>query len=111
MAGGCEPRLRHWWDVKNVTIASPARYNHRVMIIVSWVVRIALGIIVVDAISSWFLKPNQFPRSLTLKITEPIYAPIRRVIKPEWTGGIDLSPLLLFFLLQAAVSFLARFIP
>jgi len=81
------------------------------MFIVMWVVRIALGIIVVDAIASWFLKPNQFPRSITMKITEPVYVPIRRVIKPSWTGGIDLSPMILFFLLQGAASFLARLIP
>jgi YggT family protein len=41
------------------------------------------------------------------QVTEPILAPIRRVIPP--TAGIDWSPLIAMLLLGAVVSVVARF--
>jgi len=61
-------------------------------------------LIIGDAILSWFQKPEAFPRSLTSRITAPMYAPIHAVLNPRMTGGIDLSPIILIFGLQ----FLAR---
>lgn len=63
-------------------------------------------IIIVDAISSWFRKPDQFPRNITNQITEPLYAPIRAVL--GGMGGLDLSPLIMLVLLQVAEGMLAR---
>jgi YggT family protein len=52
---------------------------------------VALALVVVDALTSFFMSPSQFPRSVTKAILDPIYAPIRAV-HPD-LGGIDLSPL------------------
>ena len=61
-------------------------------------------LIIADAILSWFQKPDSFPRSLTTKLTAPMYAPIHAILSPRMTGGIDFSPIVLIFGLQ----FLAR---
>jgi uncharacterized protein YggT (Ycf19 family) len=58
------------------------------------------AIIVLDAVLSWFQAPAAFPRSLTGSLTDPLYAPIRAVLKPQATGGIDFSPLIVLLLLQ-----------
>ena len=61
-------------------------------------------VILVDVILSWVQNPQQTPRRQLMQITEPIYAPIRRVLPPM--GGIDFTPLLLILLLRAIVSVL-----
>jgi uncharacterized protein YggT (Ycf19 family) len=57
-------------------------------------------LIIADAIFSWIMPPDQFPRSLTTSITEPLYAPIRALIGPDKLGGIDISPLAMLLLLH-----------
>ncbi|MBI2375464.1 MAG: YggT family protein [Deltaproteobacteria bacterium] len=57
-------------------------------------------LIIADAVLSWILPPNKPPRSLTRKLTDPMYAPIRKVLSPEKMGGLDLSPMVLIFGLQ-----------
>ncbi len=59
-------------------------------------------IIVVDVILSWVTRdPEMFPLSFTRRITGPLYAPIRAVLDPRKTGGVDLSPLIVLILLSA----------
>jgi len=65
-------------------------------------------LIIIDAISSWIVGPDQFPRSLTGSLTEPLYRPIRSVLDPAKMGGLDLSPLVLIIGLQVAQSLIAR---
>jgi YggT family protein len=64
-------------------------------------------IIIADALMSWFMPPDRFPRSLTNSITMPLYAPIRAIIRPESLGGFDISPLIMLFLLRAMEKMLA----
>ena len=65
-------------------------------------------IVIADALLSWVSPdPSQPPRSLTNAIAEPLGAPVRWVIKPEYTGGIDFSPIGILLLLQ----YLSRSIP
>lgn len=64
-------------------------------------------IIIADALLSWFQPVDQFPRSFTTRITDPLYAPIRALIGPDKTGGIDLSPLLMLLLLNFMQNMLA----
>ena len=60
-----------------------------------------LGFLVIaDAILSWFVPREKFPRNLTGPLLEPIYTPIRKLIPPEKMGGFDLAPLALLFGLQ-----------
>ena len=42
------------------------------------------------------------------KVTEPILAPLRRIIPVTWGFGVDLSPLIAFLLLLFLQSFLVR---
>ncbi len=57
-------------------------------------------LIIADVVLSWIMPDKErFPRSLTTSITDPLYAPIHAVLKPEKTGGLDLSPLIILMLL------------
>jgi len=59
-------------------------------------------------ILSWLMPPEKFPRSLTTQITDPLYAPIRAVLRPESTAGIDLSPLIILLLIHLMESMLIK---
>jgi YggT family protein len=57
--------------------------------------------ILADALLSWVAPDrDQFPRSVTSQIADPLCAPFRKLIGPERTGGMDLSPLVTMILLQ-----------
>lgn len=64
-------------------------------------------LVIADALFSWVLKPNQFPRSLTKPLLDPLYDPMRRALQP-FTGSVDLSPLLVLGVLYALQAFLER---
>ena len=65
------------------------------------------GFLVLDAILSWIVRsPHEFPRNYTTKVTEPLYRPIRKLIDPQRTGGMDLSPLAWIFGLQIIANLL-----
>lgn len=62
-------------------------------------------IVIVDAISSWFIRDDKtFPRNLTVPLTDPLYRPVHLLLNPERTGGIDFAPMVVLFLLQAIGS-------
>lgn len=66
-------------------------------------------VIIADAILSWVVpSKDRFPRNVTSKITEPLYAPVHKVLDPAKTGGIDLAPIVVIFLIQALAGLLAR---
>ncbi|HMI94687.1 MAG TPA: YggT family protein [Polyangiales bacterium] len=65
-------------------------------------------LIVIDAVLSWVMPEERFPRSLTKQLTDPLYAPIRAVLRPERTGGFDLSPLIVLGLLIFFENMIAR---
>jgi uncharacterized protein YggT (Ycf19 family) len=66
-------------------------------------------VIIADAVFSWvFPSRERLPRSITARITDPLYAPIHRVLDPRKTGGIDLAPLVVLGLIQLISSVLAR---
>jgi YggT family protein len=63
--------------------------------------------IVVYAILSWVAQAAYSPIALLLgQVVEPVLRPARRILPP--IGGLDLSPLLVFILIQAA-SIAVRF--
>jgi YggT family protein len=55
-------------------------------------------------ISSYFAKPGSGWYQGLIHITEPVLAPVRRVLPPM--GGFDLAPLVTFFLLQGLQALL-----
>ena len=59
------------------------------------------GLIVADAVFSWVFKPEQFPRSITKPILDPVYAPLRRALAPL-TGSVDITPLIALGVLYVA---------
>lgn len=63
-------------------------------------------LIMIDAVLSWVMPVDKFPRSLTNQITEPLYAPLRKILSPERTGGFDLSPLLMLIAIRVMQSML-----
>jgi uncharacterized protein YggT (Ycf19 family) len=65
-------------------------------------------LIIGDAVLSWFAPRDRFPRSLTSKLTEPLYRPIHALVDPQKTGGIDLAPIILLVALQLVRNGLAR---
>ena len=80
---------------------SPAYIIHLVIQILVWV-------IIIDAILTWFPQVSRYnPIVVALRtITTPIYRPIRKLIPPEKTGHIDLSPLIAILGLYAVRAIL-----
>jgi YggT family protein len=65
--------------------------------------------ILADALLSWVLpSKDDFPRSVTSQIADPLCAPFRKLISPERTGGMDLSPIATMIALQLMSSLLTR---
>ena len=58
-------------------------------------------VIIADALLSWVV-PNkeQFPRSLTSQIADPLCYPFRVILNPEKLGGFDISPIVALLLLR-----------
>ncbi|MBU2607484.1 MAG: YggT family protein [Alphaproteobacteria bacterium] len=81
--------------------------------VILFLLNIATWIIIVQAVMSWLVAfkvlsiQNPTVRSIwggLERVTEPVYAPIRRIIPP--LGGLDLTPmavLLLIFFLQRLI--------
>jgi len=74
-------------------------------------VKVVIWIIIIDAILSWIPSlDRRNPMVVLLRaITEPIYRPIRKMIPPNRTGYIDLSPLIAVVGLQV-LAFLLRIV-
>ena len=49
-------------------------------------------LVITDAVLSWVLREDRFPRTLTKAILDPLYHPLRSLLG-EATGRIDLAPL------------------
>jgi len=70
--------------------------------------QVLIWVIIADAVLSWVApSTNKLPRSITSKITGPLYAPVRKIIGSA-TGGIDFSPLVVILLLSAAQRLLLK---
>lgn len=70
---------------------------------------VLLAAIIIRALMSWFM-PNDSSGvfRMLMDITEPVLAPIRRVLPP--VGGIDFSPLLALILLQLVSTVLIQIV-
>lgn len=81
---------------------------HGVVDFVFLAVNVVTWVILIDAISSWVVGPDRFPRNLTSSLTEPLYRPLRSVLDPQKMGGLDLSPMVLILGLQLLAQALAN---
>ena len=70
--------------------------------LIALIIQVLIWIILIDAILTWFpTVDRRNPIVVALRrITAPIYRPIRRLLPPEKTGNIDLSPLIAILALQ-----------
>lgn len=86
---------------------------HAILDVILFLLNIATWIIIVQAVMSWLVAfkvlsiQNPTVRSIwggLERVTEPVYAPVRRIIPP--LGGLDLTPmavLLIIFFLQRLI--------
>ena len=70
------------------------------MLLVSQFIDVLVFLLFADVLLSWVLQPHQFPLNYTRTLTEPMYAPLRKLINPQQMGGLDLSPLIVLVGLQ-----------
>lgn len=68
-------------------------------------VYLAMGVVIISAILSW-VNPHSPVAPLFSQMSEPLLRPFRRLIPP--IGGVDLSPLAVLLLLQAALLLLGQ---
>ena len=68
--------------------------------ILSMVINIYIWIVIIAALISW-VRPDPYNPIVQIlyKLTEPLYAKIRRVI-PTIIGGVDLTPILVILALK-----------
>jgi YggT family protein len=76
-------------------------------LLVSWTFTILKIALIVRVISSWLpISPYSRWVLWSYKLSEPILAPMRRIVPS--LGGLDLTPILAYFLLSLTESFLLR---
>jgi YggT family protein len=78
--------------------------------VIHTIITIYIWIVIIAALVSW-VRPDPYnPIVQTLyKLTEPVYAWIRRYI-PTVIGGVDLAPLIVIIALQFIDIFLMRLV-
>jgi len=68
---------------------------------VEWILSIYSWIIIAAALISWVSPDPRNPIVVFLRqVTEPVLAPVRRLLPPWKTGGLDLSPLVVLIAIQ-----------
>ncbi len=76
--------------------------------ILSMVINIYIWVVIIAALITWVRPdPNNPIVQILYRLTEPVYAFIRRYI-PTTIGGIDLSPIIVILGLQFINLFLVR---
>ncbi|MDP2701288.1 MAG: YggT family protein [Candidatus Rokubacteria bacterium] len=73
------------------------------------VLNIYTWVIIAAAVISW-VTPNPYNPVVRLlrRLTEPVLAPIRRLLPPWKTFGLDFSPMIVILLIQWVVPVLLR---
>ncbi len=73
------------------------------------VLMIYLWILVIRAVLSWIQVPSLYQAKVVLfHLTEPVLAPLRRLVPPYKFGGLDITPVLAFILILFVDSFLVK---
>ncbi len=69
-------------------LAAAARIIHLVLMVYLWIV-------IFRAVLSWVNVPSLYPVMVILyRLTEPVLAPVRRLVPPRRLGGLDISPII-----------------
>lgn len=70
---------------------------------IGWLLGLYSWVIIAAALISWVSPDPRNPIVAFLRIaTEPVLAPVRRLLPPWKTGGLDLSPLIVLVAIQFA---------
>jgi YggT family protein len=68
---------------------------------IGWLLSLYSWIIIAAALISWVSTDPRNPVVIFLRqVTEPVLAPVRRLLPPWKTGGLDLSPLIVLIIIQ-----------
>ncbi len=68
---------------------------------VGWLLQLYSWVIIASALISWVSPNPRNPIVLFLRqVTEPVLAPVRRLLPPWKTGGLDLSPVIVLIAIQ-----------
>jgi YggT family protein len=76
-----------------------------VVLLLDQVLNIYIWVIIAAAVISW-ISPNPYNPVVRLlrRLTEPVLAPIRQLLPPWKTFGLDFSPMIIILLIQWAVK-------
>jgi YggT family protein len=76
-----------------------------VVLILQQVLNIYIWIVIAAAVISW-VTPNPYNPIVQLlrRVTEPVMAPIRQLLPPWKTFGLDFSPMIVILLIQWVVK-------
>lgn len=67
----------------------------------SWVLDVYVWVIIAAALITWVSPDPRNPIVMFLRqVTEPVLAPVRRLLPPWKTGGLDFSPLIVIIAIQ-----------
>jgi YggT family protein len=77
--------------------------------LIMFVLDIYTWVIIAAAVISW-VTPNPYNPAVRLlrRLTEPVLAPIRQLLPPWKTFGLDFSPLIVILVIQWVVPVLLR---
>jgi YggT family protein len=68
---------------------------------IGWLLDVYSWVIIAAALISWVSPDPRNPIVMVLRqVTEPVLWPIRRLLPPWRTGGLDLSPLIVLLVIQ-----------
>jgi len=68
---------------------------------IGWLLNLYSWVIIAAALITWVSPDHRNPIVKFLhRITEPVLAPVRRLLPPWKTGGLDLSPLIALIAIQ-----------
>jgi YggT family protein len=68
---------------------------------ITWLLDIYSYVIIAAALITWVSPDPRNPIVAFLRqVTEPVFAPVRRLLPPWKTGGLDLSPLIVLIAIQ-----------
>jgi len=76
-----------------------------IVLILEQVLNLYIWVIIAAAVISW-VAPNPYNPVVRLlhRVTEPVLAPIRQLLPPWKTFGLDFSPVIIILLIQWAVK-------
>ena len=76
-----------------------------IVVLIQQIMNLYIWVIIAAAIISWVnLSPYHPIVRLLYRLTEPVLAPIRRLLPPWKTFGLDFSPAIVILLIQWAVK-------